>query len=527
MAEEISMSGSLEDEPRKIEEKVSTSDFFDDAGKFIPKRLGDEIGGRFHFKTTSDNGVIYVYENGVYKPEGETIIKQSVNALLGDKYSTHRLNETISYIQTSTFVKRNSPDKELINLTNGFYNITTGKIEPHDPEIFSIAQHPFSYEEGADCPAIKKFVSEIVRAGDVPVIQEWFGYCLWREYYIQKACMLIGEGNNGKSTLFDLFTIFLGKGNVSSIGLQDLEKRFTSSNLYGKLANIYADLPDVALKYTGKFKMLTGGDNISAEQKFKDFFNFVNYAKLMFSANKLPETSDDTTAFYRRWLFLSFPNRFDGTKRDLHILEKLTTDSELSGLFNWAIEGLKRLLSVGDFSASISTEETRDQYIRMSSPVAAFVKDCLEFRSDGIITKENMYNGYLRYCEKNNLPTLPSNTFALKLKQHFPNISTRKARAGEGRKYCWVGVQVVHVGHAFTYFSSISPHGSKRRKTLDHLDHLDHPNLNKFLKKNFTEKEEHKREELEKILFGWNVDIDKLKEEGIIFEPTPGRFRLT
>lgn len=446
------MSGSINDDASEITiemqkqaenemSSISSEEMFDDDGHFVPKRLGDAIKNLFHFKTTSDNSVIYVYDNGVYRPDGEVLIKGLVNSVLGEKYSRFRLAETISVIQTSTFVKRNSPDTNLINLTNGFYNISTGNMEDHDPEIFSISQMPFSYEKGMDCPAIKKFISEVVREGDTNVIQEMFGYCLLRDYHIQKAFMFLGEGNNGKSTLLNLLTAFLGKDNVCSVGLQELEKRFTAANLYGKLANIYPDLPDAALKFTGKFKMLTGGDNISAEQKFKEFFNFTNHAKLIFSANKLPETNDDTSAFYRRWEFVSFPNRFEGDSRDLKMIDKLTTDSEMSGLFNWAIAGLKRMLDNHGLSSSVSTEETRDLYIRLSSPVAAFVKDRLEFNSEGSITKEEMYREYVIYCNNNSLPTVASNTFAMKLMQNFPNISTSKKTKEGTRKACWTGVR--------------------------------------------------------------------------------------
>ena len=453
----------------------SSKGFFTENGNFVSKWLGEKIKKMFHFKTTSDNDMIYVYENGMYEPNGETTIKQAVNGFLGERFSVHRLKETISYIMTSTYIKRNSPPENLVNLTNGLYNLDTGKLEKHDPSIFSIMQLPFSYEEGAMCPNIKKFISEVVRPEDVAVIQQWFGYCLYPKYTIQKAAMFLGGGANGKSTMLDLFLAFLGKVNVSGIGLQDLERRFTTANLYGKLANIYADLPDFGLKHTGKFKMLTGGDNIGAEQKFKGFFNFTNHAKLIFSANKLPECSDDTDAFYRRWEFVSFPNVFEGGNCDQNILEKLTTDAELSGLFNWAVAGLKKLLADGKFSKSKSTEEIRDQYIRLSSPVAAFVNDCLEFQSDGVMTKEDMYNGYLNYCKEKSLPTLPSNTFALKFKQHFPNVATQRRTINNERKMCWVGVKAVKAVNTFPHIKLLEIYNKDIGQTLDKAASLDTP----------------------------------------------------
>ena len=79
--------------------------------------------------------------------------------------------------------------------------------------------------------------------------------------------------------------------------------RFALSALEGKLVNIFADLPSQSLNMTTSFKMLTGGDAIGAERKFKDQYSFTNFARLIFSTNKPPKVyDDDRYAFWRRWL---------------------------------------------------------------------------------------------------------------------------------------------------------------------------------------------------------------------------------
>ena len=103
------------------------------------------------------------------------------------------------------------------------------------------------------------------------------------------------------------------------------------------------------------FKMLTGGDSISGEEKFKMSFNFRNIAKLWFSANEIPETLDDTIALFRRWILLVCSNIFARDKCDSHILKKLMTPTELSGFLNYALEGLKRLLTNRHFSTTART----------------------------------------------------------------------------------------------------------------------------------------------------------------------------
>jgi phage/plasmid-associated DNA primase len=43
---------------------------------------------------------------------------------------------------------------------------------------------------------------------------------------------------------------------------------------------------------TGRFKTLVSGDSIRAQRKHQQAFSFRNYAKLIFSTNKIPESED-------------------------------------------------------------------------------------------------------------------------------------------------------------------------------------------------------------------------------------------
>lgn len=409
---------------------------------FVPKLLANKVKSHYFFKTTNGDETIYVYQDGVYLPTGDTIIKEEAEKLLGNKTRQHYVNEVVFDVRVSTY-ERQAEKKNiwLINMKNGIFNLKEMTVTPHDEELFLITQLPVKYNPEADCPNIKKFLSEIIIKEDIPIIQELFGYCLWRDYHIQKAFMFVGDGANGKSTLINVFKSFLGVDNISSVALQEIgTNRFAMARLHGKLANIYPDLPDAALRQTGRFKMLTGGDPIEAERKFKKPFNFTNYAKLIYSTNKVPETDDPSSAFFRRWVFVNFPNKFEGEKADKKMIDKITTEEELSGLFNWAIDGLKRILERGIFSKSISTEKTRDLYERMSSPVAAFVKDMTKFESLGYTTKSKMYKKFINYCKKNNLPTVANNIFARKLLEFAQNVVAGRMKIEGRQTTVWQGI---------------------------------------------------------------------------------------
>lgn len=436
-----------EDVEEKIEPEVAKY-FEGKPPRFIPAYLATELLEEFHYVTRETDEVIFVYDHktGVYKPNGEAHIKREVKKRLGKHFRRNRLNEVTSYVIASTIQEIKEPDPHLILIKNGILDLRTKELKPFSKEYFFLNALPVKYDPETDCPKIKKFLSEIVAPEDVPVLQEIAGYCLWRDYFIHKAVMLIGEGANGKSTFLELLRAMLGNHNVSTIPLQEFESnRFALASLYGKLANIYADLSDTALRKTGLFKMLTGGDTISAEFKFRDKFYFKNYAKLIFSCNKVPRTPDDTTAFFRRWIIVNFPNQFtdDNPKTDKNLIQKLTTEKELSGFFNYALEGLQGLLENGKFSYSKSTEETREAYVRASDPVQAFIMDCLEYAANSFETKENVYKAFIEYCHRMKIPTVAKNVFGAKLPQYIPQVKSVQKRMDGKKVRCWKGIKLV------------------------------------------------------------------------------------
>lgn len=420
-----------------------------DGKKFVPKLLADDIMGLEHFITFISNREIYVWKEGYFQPLGDVVIEQHCEDLLKEDFRKNCFLETVEYVRACTFVNAHEPAKNLMNIENGVLNIETSELKPHDPEYLFFNKLAVKYDPNAKGEKIHKFIREITGSEeDAKVLEEVVGYCLYRSYPFHKALALVGEGANGKSTFLMLVKNFLGIENVSGRGLVDLESnRFAKASLFGKLANIYADLSDDTLQRTGTFKMLTGGDVIGAEKKFKDSFTFVNYAKLLFSCNKLPEVYDDTDAFFRRWIIIVFPNVFYGEKRDPNILKKLTTPEQLSGLLNIALEGLRRLLENEGFSYSKSTEETREDYIRKSDPLAAFIMDCIEENQTETILKQPLYSLFAFYCRKNNLPAVNKDTFFKNISKHVTVTQVRLNRKDiQGRPYAFRGIGFTEEG---------------------------------------------------------------------------------
>jgi P4 family phage/plasmid primase-like protien len=243
--------------------------------------------------------------------------------------------------------------------------------------------------------------------------------------------------------LLELIKRLLGHQNVAGESLHRLlETRFATAELYGKLANIDADLSKEALKNTGILKKLTGGDYIPAEKKFLSPFKFINHAKLLFSANEIPQTTDETDAFFARLIIINFPNQFLEGKADPYLIDRLTTEEELHGLFELVVKRLPRVLKNGIYVPSSIIDENYAQYILSSNPVRAFVEAALEQDSDSSTLKEEVYKSYKFFCKDNKLATESEQSFSRKLKREH-GYKDIQVRDGKGDKpYYWTGVKL-------------------------------------------------------------------------------------
>lgn len=413
-----------------------------DSPKFVPLWLAQEIMDDHHFATHEENEELYIYENGVYRPRGEIKTKQEAQKRLGRYAKNHYINETLQTIKRLNYVSKekfNNPNNGLV-VENGLLDLETRELKPHTPEHIHTEKIPWKYNPDADCPEIKQFISEIVHEEDVKLIQEMFGYCLLKDYPYAKAFMLIGNGANGKSTLLDLLERFLGEENTAGPSLQDLlNNRFAKIQLYGKLANIHADLSPEELEKTGTFKMLTGGDTINGEKKHKDPINFKNHAKLIYSANELPKTSDRTEAFFRRWIVIDFPNQFteDNEDTNTNLPECLINPESMSGLLNWALDGLDRIKEQEGFSMTESRKEIQERWILKTDSLRAFVNRALTTKIDARTSRNDLYEIYKKFCNHHNIYIAKKQTVTKRIPTIMPEVKKVRPEVDGDRVRCW------------------------------------------------------------------------------------------
>jgi putative DNA primase/helicase len=425
---------------------TTISSYQDEHEKFNAILLATDLMNNYFFKTDKKSLTIYVFsmERGIWEPLGEILIEQIVAEKLKLEYKQHYLTDIKGYVRANTYAElQETPNKLALN--NGVLNVLTRAIERPNPGEFIITKLPVTYDKATECPTILKFLTDVFGRDQLPVVQEFIGYCLYKGISFHKAVLLIGEGRNGKSTFLNLLNAFLGAENISHVTLYDLcTNRFAAAEYFGKLLNTRADLAKTTIATIGKFKEFTGNDVVTAEFKHKNPFTFNPTAKQIYSCNEAPEIKEDTLAVFSRWIILACNNVFLGKNCDPRILEKLTTPNELGGLLNYALEGLKRLVDNGQFSVNEDIEALRVAMIRKMNSAKAFIEEQLSYENDpkAFIEESELYSRFILYCKKEKLPTTNKANFTKNMHEYLAQAKQTTQRVAGKSVHVWQFVEL-------------------------------------------------------------------------------------
>ena len=358
------------------------------------------------------NGFIYVYDGGFWQVIDENDFRTFLGRAAGlmgvppldAKYYQFKDDLLKQFISEAHLPTPEAKAGTLVNLANGTFEISKDRRELREPrpEDFIRYKLPFVYDPGARCPLFDAYLSRVLPDGACrAVLAEYVGYIFTNELKLQKVAILYGSGANGKSVFFDVVTALLGRENTSSFSLQNLTNTqgYQRAELSHKLLN-YASEINGHLE-TDVFKQLASGEPVEARKIYGDPFTMYEYAKLMFNCNTLPSDVEHTHAFFRRFLIFPFTQTIPENEQDPNLAKKII-ERELSGVFNWALAGLERLLRKERFTESATMQEQADAYRKNADSVALFIEEEeYEKTTDGGTSLQFMYADYDQFCRDN------------------------------------------------------------------------------------------------------------------------------
>lgn len=409
---------------------------------FVPPRLGTMAEHDGGLRLGPDGG-LWRYREGVYRPDGDEWLAQYVRMALGEQFRENHLREVRSFCRTNTSAKLpTEPTTEYINVANGllYWREDPPRLVPHDPDVPSIIQLPVAWDEDARCPEFINYLETVLPEGCLSFVSEWTGYLLVPTAMMQRALMLEGPGDTGKSTLLKAWEALLGPSNVANHTLQAIcDERFVTADLYGRLANVCADLDARAIKSSGRFKVVVAGDSVTAEKKFKDHFSYRPHSRLIFSANEAPGTPDQSDAYYKRWLILPMHNKVATEDQDPTLPDRLTSPEELSGILRFAVTGLRNLMDRGAFEVPQAMSRATIEYRQKTDTVVAFVSSECALVPDARVRRGVLYDAYKEWCRNNGKQPIASTRF----KDHLQGVYQDQLRATIRDGYPeWKGIEL-------------------------------------------------------------------------------------
>lgn len=366
------------------------------------------IGHDFTFCIEEDK--FYLYGDGFWKPiywmELIDIISshESYRNQLS-KLSINVRKQLIDNLKTMVYkrlIHFNSSGR--LNFQEGEFDPILNKMFDHSKEHYSTMRIPYPFDYKAQCPLWLKTLLEIFEGsqGKIDALQEFFGYCLTTKNNQKKALLLLGESDSGKSTILFILRAMVGDFNCSSVQLVNLKNTVFTPQLMNKLVNIDADVAKDAENYEAQFKLITSNEPIQCNQKYVPTFDFLPTCKMVMAANIFPRITDTSSAFYNRLIIIPCDRIFSPEEQNRELVPALK--EELSGIFNWACEGLKKLSDRGRFDSYDFAKEAVKELEDENNPTNVFFDDHIEVEiGDHIyIEKGELYEKYKKWCDINN-----------------------------------------------------------------------------------------------------------------------------
>lgn len=425
--------------------------------------------------TTEDRFYRYNSESGIFITIGESEILANLSALIQQcanecedaeicdvkslRFTLSKTGQLRGVITKAKGLLKvsetyfDSSKEEFIACKNGMLRLADMTLLPFDAKYRCRNKLSVKYDPSATCPM---FLDTLMRQSldddDINFLQQWFGLALLGKNKSQAIVILAGTAGSGKSTFVDVVTEIIGKDNVHTLRTERLGDKFETSFYLGKTLLHGVDVASDFLtnKNASVLKALTGGDAMNVELKncrdggpeIKGNFNVI------IICNMLPNIrlEGDVGAWKRRLVLVEY--RKPKPQTVIISLGDLIVKDEGPGVFNWALDGLKRLQDNNwIFKLTTSQNDLVDKVLLQSDSARQFVRRCLVEENDASLVLDDCHASYLTFCKSLNWYPMTSKKvnpiiedeimrqFGLNIRHDIPS---RNGTAQRG----WKGVKV-------------------------------------------------------------------------------------
>lgn len=382
------------------------------------------------------DGEIYIYspKSGVYEIDKTGRKMRSIIRNL-EILKDNAVKEVRNYIIDTCDIKT-EVNTDYVAAKNGLVHFKSKSFKKFTPDIFVISKIPTAYNPNAYDEFIDTTIQKVSCNHEATKINicEMFAQVLYPKILIDQILYLLGTvADNGKSTVQHMIkATFDSGGQISSVSPQRLaNNNFAGSSIYGKMANLVDDLPNVEIEDTGNIKTSVTGGYLEIEQKGKDSRSVRMQTPFIIASNHYPKFKESGDQINKRLHIIPFEYSFKDDETRLSVTEstdKINSESAKEYVLKLAIDTLADMLErEGSY---ITHNERSDRSIEMFTDNNNPLSEYLENRSIDYFlnTPESIaYKDYKVWCNSNFIrDPIDKTDFRTIIENHF-NVVWKKS----------------------------------------------------------------------------------------------------
>jgi phage/plasmid-associated DNA primase len=361
---------------------------------------------------------------------------------------------------------------------SGLIDPKSGELEPARPDHFCTWRIECDYDPDAKCPWWETMIADMFgdrepdeRDALVGVVQELMGAALIdkKSRALSKACVFHGPENRAKSGVLDVVSGLFGHPISAPIG--SVESTHGLMPFVRRAPWILHEAFGGQWLFASVVKAIITGEPVQINIKNGPMLTQVVRSPIFWATNHGPQFKEATRAIVDRMVVIEVTRQFDpsnpvGTaaeaiKRGFSKPGEFIVATELPGVLNWAIAGLRRALERGFIETPNSVKATADAIHRESNLAAGFIEDCVEFDPMARIRVPDFCLALSVWFlqekgEDRRLPTNDSIGRAMKaLGDPRIGMDTKEMRDMTSRFYCGIALNKAGLKYHKTGFESL------------------------------------------------------------------------
>jgi P4 family phage/plasmid primase-like protien len=333
----------------------------------------------------------------------------------------------------------------LLNVQNGTLDLRSFELRPHAAPDLLTKCAGTKFDPHATAPTWTRALelwqeSEAVRLW----LQKVIGLTLSGEVFEEMLLLLLGAGNNGKTTLLKTLQKLLGDY-AHHAQAESLMKQREGRRAGAPAPDILAfkgarmltasEIADDAELHSAFVKDATGRDPLTARGCHDNRLQtFTPQFMLWLVGNHKPKIKDTSNGIWRRVKLVPFDVAIAPDQRDPNLAQKL--EAELPGILNWALEGLRLYYEEG-LQTPPEIEAATQNYRAEQSPLDGFIAEACEQSPTAFVTTADLWDAWKCYCADRDEPEGTQTALSVELKNKGfqsarPMVDGRQTRVWKG-----------------------------------------------------------------------------------------------